>query len=944
MRNIHRLTFTGLFLAALVALSLLHGSDSNNRNDADKNHCAGIYMYPSYLKLTGLDDSHSRLSSKYHLYLYREQDSNNVNNGIESLNGIPVLFIPGNAGSYKQVRSIAAETYYNRQDGVSFDFFSAHFNEDFTAFHGRTLLDQAEYLNDAIRFILSLYSVKNNEVLPKSVIIVAHSMGGIVSRVMPTLPNYIEGSINTIITLAAPHAAAPATFDGDIMNVYSATDKFWRSAYYDDIDSISDQRLLNTSLISITGGGLDQILPADYTTLQSLIPLSNGFTVYTTTMPQVWTPMDHLSIVWCDQLRKKISQSLYEISDIYSPTKTKPLSSRMSSFRKIYLSGFEDYYLRDLNNFVELNIEKKQFIEKNPDGIYHKLTTNGTFSMISNSYGSIYACNLKDSARFRTVESYNCLKIPLNVIPNSDSVENSVQLSSSSGSIEPHYGIALPPLVLEKYQFIIFENLKETSLRSFSPKRDLNINSNFLKLLFGLNIKVPRGSLVTDLSIQNAWSSLLVYELTSKTCSGSFENNQFSPFIRQYINNPFETKWHLQLDKPKQISIHSVAPYTPFDKKNNLHLEVWKPLNEGLKLKLRINIFKSLQLLALRYRLIIASFPIFIISLTLFIQFNIFFKTSTFIDFEEALNLLSSKTPLIILVLIILSLISSNPVIKFIFHILDPYPSNNPLKLPNSKLNPYFLGLEESFLWTLAPFFYLISITAVCIIYHLLKVCLSKILQIHKLLTYKKNSIKFSKNEELKSKKRIIGSILLAIFVNFHIPYQFAVIICTITQILITIKAYLKYQTSLPLTPTTINSEKPKINPKLNFFNYSLSILILMLWLIPINIPILIVFFHDMIIRWKTPFTSHHNVLAILPIILLISSHVRYEDKFLENVSNNLKSGKSENYKIRKIITYIILIWFSWFSLIYGIRASFYLHYLFNLFSAWLVISKFWNS
>ena len=85
------------------------------------------------------------------------------------MKGVPVLFIPGNAGSYKQVRPIAAEgaTYFHdvlRHDpaainaGVrNLDFFTVDFNEDITAFHGQTMLDQAEYLNEAIAYILSLY-------------------------------------------------------------------------------------------------------------------------------------------------------------------------------------------------------------------------------------------------------------------------------------------------------------------------------------------------------------------------------------------------------------------------------------------------------------------------------------------------------------------------------------------------------------------------------------------------------------------------------------------------------------------------------------------------------------------------------------------------------------------------------------------------------------------
>ena len=132
----------------------------------DPKGCRMSYMRPSYVRFSEFDTEHTRFATKYSLYLYREQGADDPNR----LHGTPVLFIPGNAGSYKQVRPIAAEaaTYFKNQlmndghsldDGVrNLDFFTVDFNEDITAFHGQTLLDQAEYLNEAVRYILSLYS------------------------------------------------------------------------------------------------------------------------------------------------------------------------------------------------------------------------------------------------------------------------------------------------------------------------------------------------------------------------------------------------------------------------------------------------------------------------------------------------------------------------------------------------------------------------------------------------------------------------------------------------------------------------------------------------------------------------------------------------------------------------------------------------------------------
>lgn len=274
------------------------------------------------------------------------------------MKGVPVLFIPGNAGSYKQVRPLAAEAAYHYHNVLrhdenairggkrALDFFSVDFNEDITAFHGQTLLDQAEYLNDAISFILSLYhnpsrSIRDSDLPdPSSVIIVGHSMGGMVARTMLTMPNYQSNSINTIVTLSAPHTRPPVSFDGDIVKTYKEVNDYWRHAYSQTW--AIDNPLWHVTLISIAGGGLDNVLPSDYASLASLVPDTHGFTVFTASIPNVWTGMDHLAITWCDQFRKSVVRSLYDIIDVSRPTQTLPRAERMRGFKKWLLTGLED--------------------------------------------------------------------------------------------------------------------------------------------------------------------------------------------------------------------------------------------------------------------------------------------------------------------------------------------------------------------------------------------------------------------------------------------------------------------------------------------------------------------------------------------------------------------------------------------------------------------------
>lgn len=234
----------------------------------------------------------------------------------------------------------------------SLDFFMADFNEDMAAFHGQTLLDQAEYVNEALAYILSLYHDPRrrgrdpNMPDPSSVILIGHSMGGIVARTVLTMSNYQANSVNTIITMSTPHARPPVSFDSDVVHTYKQINDYWREAYSQRW--ANNNPLWHVTLISIAGGGGDSIVPSDYTSLSSLVPETHGFTVFTSTIPNVWTGMDHLSIAWCDSFRKTIVRSLFDIVDIRRSSQTKQRAERMTAFKKWYLTGMEDIAERHL--------------------------------------------------------------------------------------------------------------------------------------------------------------------------------------------------------------------------------------------------------------------------------------------------------------------------------------------------------------------------------------------------------------------------------------------------------------------------------------------------------------------------------------------------------------------------------------------------------------------
>jgi hypothetical protein len=105
--------------------------------------------------------------------------------------------------------------------------------------------------------------------------------------------------------------------------------------------------------------------------------------------------------------------------------------------------------------------------------------------------------------------------------------------------------------------------------------------------------------------------------------------------------------------------------------------------------------------------------------------------------------------------------------------------------------------------------------------------------------------------------QRIIVTGVLVLLVVTVIPYQFAYMVLCLVQIATCIRA---------LT----GARESQTGPSYNFYNYAHSMLVFMLWILPINMPVLIVWIHNLTVHWLTPFSTHHNLLSVLGYILLV--------------------------------------------------------------------------
>lgn len=956
----------------------------------DPKGCAMSYMMPSFARFSDFDTEHTRFASKYSLYLYRE-------GGVDEdtrVKGIPALFIPGNAGSYKQVRPIAAEAahYFHdvlREDLAAvdagkrpLDFFTVDFNEELTAFHGQTLLDQAEYLNEAVAYILALYHNPHRSLRepglpdPQSVIILGHSMGGVVARTMLRMPNYQEHSINTIVTLSAPHARAPVSFDADMVATYNDMNTFWRQSY--SALPSSKNPLADVTLVSVAGGGLDTMIPSEYSSLTSLVPDTHGFTVFTSAIPCVWTGMDHLAIMWCDQFRKALVKAIYDVIDVRRPSQTLEQLERIRALRKRLLTGMESVVqkaalehepitfltlehdstaimahgerlvLRSLGESGKarahvMPIPLQPFTEGSKftimtDQALDKGDDNGTITTLlcsvfppsGSTGGHSFAINLDVASISSGSTRLACKNAASDVSYLPASTNESVNAFDSA---PPFSYLQYDLADLADYQFIaVVEKaiaptpgwvIAEISSGTHSS---IKVSRGHHQLLLnGLRLRLPADRpMMTELKIPEVHSTLFAYNfrIQQQKCDGQPE--MFAPLLRQYIQEPYESKYFVNA-KGGNINVHGISPYMPpplsgKGASEGLSLQLWTDpaCNSTVKVSLNVDVLGSAGKLVMRYRTVFAAFPLLVVAIVLRKQFKVYDTTGVFMSFSQGMDqCIRTSLPVIFTALtflaIALSKATQGPWTRTWFGRSTGVPENS----IDFTVNDLMLGTSDPFFWFLVPLFGLISV-GVCIAGNYVVLTVTYLFAfiyacIRAWTTRAADDVRrlaSSGFAATASQQRVITTGVLVLMVITVIPYQFAYVVLCIVQITTCVRAL-----------STARDANP--GGSWNFYNYTHSMLILMLWIFPINVPVLVVWIHNLAVHWLTPFSTHHNVFSVLPYILLVECM---------STGNMVPRVTSRVRYITNILTFA----FALYAAIYGVTYAYRLHHMVNGLCAWL--------
>lgn len=793
------LTLATSICAIVLLTSILHAFFTRQQ---DPKGCQMSYMRPAFARFTDFDTEHTRFASKYSLYLYRE-------GGVDEdtrVKGIPVIFIPGNAGSYKQVRPIAAEAahYFHdvlRMDKAAIadgkaplDFFSVDFNEDITAFHGQTLLDQAEYLNEAIAYILALYQYPSRSLRdsalpdPKSVIILGHSMGGVVARAMLRMPNYQENTVNTIITLSAPHARAPVSFDADMVAAYNDLNTFWRKSYSEL--PLQQNPLADVTLVSVAGGGLDTMIPSEYSSLTSLVPDTHGFTVFTSSIPRVWTGMDHLAIMWCDQFRKALVRAIFDVADVRRSAQTKAQGERIKALRKRLLTGMEpvvekvtleqapdtllafeasaNTMLRQGQRLVlRSHGEPKEMkahvmpVPEQPFAAGSKFTLltdqaldngNGGGSLmvlfcssLPIHSGAAYSHHVDLSNGAPSASKLACK----NAAPDASYLPASTNESVNAFDGSPPFAylqFSLPDI--SEHQFVaVVEKSSEAShgwvIAEFSTGlvSSIPVSRGHHQLLArGLRMTLPANRpMMTELKIPEVHSTLFAYSLAIKRRPCEQFEESFTPLLRQYIAEPYESKYFVNT-KGGNINVHGISPYMPPPLRGGgasegLSLQLWTDptCNSTVEVSLKVDMLGSAGKLVMRYRTVFAAFPLLVVMIVLRKQFKVYDVTGkfsdssisfdvftnliagVFISFSESMDIcLRTSLPFIFIALTFLAVSLSKAAQGTWTRSWLSMLTGTSQKSIDFNVNDLMLGTQDPFLWFLVPLFGIISV-GVCI-------------------------------------------------------------------------------------------------------------------------------------------------------------------------------------------------------------------------------------
>ncbi|KAH7918352.1 PGAP1-domain-containing protein [Leucogyrophana mollusca] len=870
--------------------------------------CRMSWMSPSYILQTEFNSSWTPLASRYSLWLYRE-----VGWEPNQAHGLPVLFIPGNAGSSHQVRSIASSAsrqYFASPFVISnefqgrgvrpLDFFAVEFNEDLSAFHGPTLDSQISYTSAAIAYILSHYPANTR------IIIMGHSMGGIVGTAL--LPSE---HISALITMSTPHTLPPARFDSRIDEIYKQNDRL-----------LEDQ---HTPVLSICGGATDTMIPSESCVLPISANDSRGNdglssvyrrTVFTSALEGAWTGVGHREMVWCHQVRWRIARAALELGSAKSGGQRGVILDRWLRDGHILPPAADsspDAFVPDESSY-EILPEDMHLVLKNPRGsrmyLLPALTgsqfvlyvSQGTIPPVSpqnaiSLRASVYFCVRYPPASSASHPPLSCSLLPptkLQLLPNPIRgkpfpVPNEGS-DESEGVVLFEGDVPLIPLGAEEAWIGVDVDGADDGgwvVGGFDEGRAVANDVGLFGLAFGgTTVKLSHskiGSLRTRISFPNLLSNtLVVYRLTSSQAysSSSCAEPLLAPLL-MHSSSSAETHYYpLHHSKPVPLHTHSSSPYIPSVRSGpsrGVYFTIYTSdsgCSTTTQLALSIDWWATLGRMGTRYPTTLVSWSVGVVALVLFHAWGDAEK-DRIPSVQQSLSAFAVRTlPKLLPVSFMVALISFE--------------------------SDYYLGTEgEPAFAIITPLLLLGATGLVCVSWWLLAASLWLLSRVGRILFGSRR-----RQDAGYRRGTLVSMVLLLVLIFVLIPWQVAFLGCWIIQFQTCISDARTYFypgttptvsntpiTSIPLLDRSARNEEldedegGSVEPQtlqsaeaitsrlvsVDAYNQNTHILLLMAWLLPFAAPVLLVWVRTLLTAGFTaPFNGDHNFLKVAPFLVLV--------------------------------------------------------------------------
>ena len=305
--------------------------------------CQMTRMRPRYLAIN------KTIGGKHALYRYEEHG---IPTGTDASTGACqsiALFVPGHGGSHMQVRSFGMETLQAalaRQ--VCVHVYTLSLGGEFSAFDGDVLSSHASSIDATLDLLSQRYQAP-----PRiGLFVVAHSMGAI--AVLESLRRQHHRNLrqnlvfDALLLLSAPVQHPVLACSTSLQKLHHRIRWYFGNlsfAVSRGATRASEERL--PAFGSIWGGCRDYMVPAKLSDIEGVLPRrAIALSTSSSRIPGVWTPCDHQSILWCNQLVKLMANAVVSLAALRRDTAEAqdgriPLHLRIDQMRSALLGTAE---------------------------------------------------------------------------------------------------------------------------------------------------------------------------------------------------------------------------------------------------------------------------------------------------------------------------------------------------------------------------------------------------------------------------------------------------------------------------------------------------------------------------------------------------------------------------------------------------------------------------